>query len=137
MLFLHSKGGRRYNPLVLICSWLFRSTFFLLRVSLLAADGAFLLSVHERAELHEMSPASLGGEVAPGQPLLRQPPVSLVPLRIISPLCYPPAAAEPPSLQALCPAGLAGGFSCQLSGGGKMMLSIPFARRLPPSPTGR
>lgn len=48
-----------------MCSLLFRSTFFLLRESLLAADRDFFLSVHEEGELHEMSPALFGAEDVP------------------------------------------------------------------------
>lgn len=80
MFFLHSKEGGRYNPLVLICSLLFRSTFFLLRESFLAADRDFFLSVHGGGEFHEMRRS---------QALLQRPPVSLLPPCIISSLCYP------------------------------------------------
>lgn len=94
MFFLRSKGGGRYNTLVLICSLLFRSTFFLLRESLLAADRDFFLSVHKVGELH-VSSIFWRRSCSPGQPLLWQTPVSLAPLCIISFLCYP----QPPLSQ--------------------------------------
>lgn len=62
-VLLHSNGGGRYNPLVLICSLVFRSTFFLLHESLVAAERDFP-SKCTKEELHDTSPAAFG-EVIP------------------------------------------------------------------------
>lgn len=115
MFFLNSKGGGRYSSSFLICSLLFRSTFFLLREPLLAADRDFSHSVLEGGLL-EMSPAFLENLSAWPAPLLAATCVPGPSVLHFIPMLSP-NSSKPSFLQALCPTSFAGGFPFQRGDG--------------------